>query len=123
MSIINGVIVADDNNWIPEQENVRAAEMVNGYGDTVGDYVGTRFKLNYKWDELPIDIQTALISATDPVNFPTFAVIHPTLSGMDHTGTYRVTNPLNGAKLQYSTRLGRIVWTNVTLSLIEVMHP
>lgn len=123
MSIINGIIVADDNNWTPGKEIVRAAEMVNGYGDTIGDYVGTRYKLNYSWDELPIDIQTALITATDPLMYPTFIVTHPTLGGTDYTGTYRVINPLNGTKLQYSKRLGRIVWINVTLSLIEVMHP
>lgn len=123
MSTINGVVVADDNGWTPTKEIVRTAEMVNGNGDTIGDYVGTRYHLNYKWDELPLAVQTALLTATDPVAYPTFTVTHPTLSGTDHTGTYRVIDPLQGSKIQYSKTMNRVVWVKSTLSLIEVMVP
>ena len=123
MSVINGVTVSDDNNWKPTRELVRAATMTNGYGDEIGDYVGTRYKLSYKWDELPIDVQTALFNATDPVAYPTFTVTHPTIDGGTCTGTYRVAEPLIAEKLQYNQILKRNVWVNATLSLIEVMGP
>ena len=119
MSVINGITVADDNNFAPSNSIVRAGEMTNGLGQTIGDFVRTKYTLSYKWDELPKDVLTALLTATNPTSYLTFSVTHPTLAG-DYTGTYEVISPIQGEKLQYSYYLNRIVWVNVTLTLEEV---
>lgn len=118
-STINGVEVAEDNNFSPQPSIIRAAEMTNGYGQAIGDFVRTRYALAYKWDELPQDILDSLIDATDPTAYSDFSVTHSVIGGT-YTGTYRVTSMLTAEKLEYSEYLGRNVWVNVTLKLEEV---
>jgi hypothetical protein len=119
MSVINGVTVADDNEFAPQPKIVRAAEMTNGLGQTLGDFVRTKYVLPFKWDELPQDVLNDLIIATDPNNYLDFPVSHPTISGT-YTGTYKVTSPLQGKKLKYDAPTNTYVWTDVTLELEEV---
>lgn len=118
-STINGVTVAEDNNFSPQPSVMRAGEMTNGLGQTIGDFVRTQYTLAYKWDEMPQEILTSLITATDPIAYPTFSVTH-SIPGGTYTNTYRVTSPLQGEKIGYSEYLKRNVWINVTLTLQEV---
>jgi len=120
LSVINGVPVAEDNSFAPSLSIQRAGTMTNGLGQEIGDFVRIQYMLNYKWDELPQDILTSLIAATDPLSYQSFSVTHSIIGGGTHTSIYKVTAPIAGEKLEYSQSLGRIVWINVTLTLTEV---
>lgn len=118
-AIINGVTVPDGNDFKPVPSIVRAAEMTNGYGEVIGDYVKTRYSIPFAWDMLDDDTRDSLIAATDPEAYPTFSATFPTLAG-DRTSVCRVTSPLFAKRLKYSLARGKTIWTEVTLTLEEV---
>lgn len=118
-STINGVQVAEDNNFSPQPSILRAGEMTNGLGQSIGDFVRTQYVLAYKWEWMPQDVLNSLITATDPLTYPSFSVTHSIPSGA-YAGTYRVTNPVQAEKLFYDPTIGAVVWSNVTLTLQEV---
>lgn len=118
-SMINGITVPDSNEFKPSPTIVRAAEMTNGYGEKIGDYVKTRYTLSYEWDTLDDDVRDALMSATDPDTYPTFSVTFP-IPGGTRTGTCRVTAPLMAKRLKYSVVRGKTIWTDISLGLEEV---
>jgi len=119
MSVINGVTVIEQLNFTPQKEIVRSGEMVNGLGQTIGDYVRLKYTLNFKWPALSAALLALLDAALDPETYPTFSVTHSTLSG-DYTGTYKVTSPLQAERLLYNSTDGLYEWGNVTLTLGEV---
>ena len=118
MSVINGVTVLESPGWRPQKTIVRAAEMVNGNGQSIGDFVRMKYVLSYSWPSLSTTLTDALIAATDPDDYTDFSVTHDTIDG-NYTGTYRVTEPVQAENLTRDSS-GDIVWGNVTLTLEEV---
>jgi len=119
VGVINGVSIVEPIGFAPRKSIVRAGEMVNGLGQTIGDYVRTKYVLNYKFEALPATLMSDLVDALDPETYDTFSVTHSSVEG-DYTGTYRVIEPLQGEKLIYNASDGAYMWGNVTMTLEEV---
>ena len=114
--IINGVKIAEPDNYSPSKNVILANQLVTGSGKRLADVIREVVQLQLKWDYIPTDILKELMTATSPVVYPSFPVTYYAADSQ-RTGVFRTESPVNGVKID---DINGGHWGNVTLTLGEI---